>query len=189
MEADKNSIIKALSERTIRELPLDNFQPAAVLIPIIAGAGPRRLILTVRTDEVEHHKNQISFPGGRLDEGETLQETAIRETFEEVGIDPSVVNVLGRLDDMYTISNYRVTPYVAWIDKKFELRANPGETAEILEVPISDLLDPKIHKSSEAVWMDQKFNVHFYYWGSHTIWGATGFILEQFLRLYEEVIN
>ncbi len=189
MKLDKNTIREALAQRSLRELPIMDFTPAAVLIPIVAVDDSRRLILTVRTDEVEHHKNQISFPGGRQDEGETLQEAAVRETNEEVGIDPEVIKVVGRLDDMYTISNYRVTPYVAWIDQSFDLKPSPHETAEILDIPIDDLLDPKIHKSSDAQWMNENIKMHYYYWGPHTIWGATGYILEQFLNLYQEVLS
>jgi 8-oxo-dGTP pyrophosphatase MutT (NUDIX family) len=172
-----------------RELELGTFKPASVLIPILAFDGPPRLVLEVRTDEVEHHKNQISFPGGHQDDGESAEETALRETYEEVGIDPKAVRLLGAIDDIYTISNYRVTPVVGWIEKEISINHNPRESDQILAVPVADLLLPGVHKDEEIVWGDQAVKVHFFYWKSHTIWGATGMILDQFLQICRKVLG
>lgn len=180
---DEKKIKTEIGNRKRRELPLENFVPASVLIPILAFDGPPRIVLTVRTAEVEHHKNQISFPGGRQAGDETSSFAALRETHEEVGIRPEAIRLLGALDDIYTISNYRVTPYVGWIDTPVELIGSPRETALILVPPISDLLDPAIHREEKAFYREHPITMHFFEWKSHIIWGATGLILDQFLDI------
>jgi len=182
-------LFAALSNLERRELPLDGFAPASVLIPILAFDGPPRVVLEVRTDEVEHHKNQISFPGGRRDGDEDAQQTALRETREEVDISPSSVRILGILDDIYTITNYRVTPFVGWVSDPVRLSANPRETAEALLVPIHELLDPAIHRGETGRWLDRDIGLHFYYWRAYTIWGATGMIMNQFLQICRRALG
>lgn len=179
----------ALSARERRDLDLDRFAPASVLIPVLAFDGPLRVVLTVRTAHVEHHKNQISFPGGHQEDGESDAEAALRETHEEVGIEPGAVEMLGRLDDVYTISDYRVTPFVGWIERPVTMSPNPRETETILEVPIADLLNPKQHRHDDAQWHGRPIRMHFYYWNSHIIWGVTGMILAQFLDVCREVLR
>ncbi len=186
---DAGTLRHAIAGHARRELPLDRFHPASVLIPILAAGGPPRLVLTVRTAHVEHHKNQISFPGGHQEADETDADAALREAEEEVGLPRASVELLGRLDDIYTISDYRVTPFVGWIEAPVALTANPYETAQILEVPIEDLLDPKIHRADDAEWNGDPIRLHFYYWYSHIIWGATGLILTQFLDICRGVLE
>lgn len=178
---------KALNDREAGTLPLESFKPAAVLIPILIQGGPPRLVFTVRSSEVEHHKNQISFPGGHQDPGEDLESTALRETHEEVGIKPEAVRILGRLGDIYTISNFRVTPFVGWINREVELVGSPRETELILQAPVDELLNPSIHREDQGEWRNERHRFHFYHWRSHTIWGATGLILHQFLKVWKEV--
>ncbi|MBZ0272423.1 CoA pyrophosphatase [bacterium] len=170
-----------------RELDLCEFKPASVLIPILAHGGAPRVVVTVRTGEVEHHKHQISFPGGRRDEGETDEEAALREAHEEIGLAPSAVRIVGRLDDIYTISDYRVIPFVGWIDEPVTLVPNERETANILEIPIVDLLDPSICRTEDSEFNGVPITMYFFYWRSHVIWGATGLIMGQFLDFCRKV--
>jgi len=178
-----------LEKHERRELAADAFLPASVLIPILAHGGPPRLVLMVRTNEVEHHKNQISFPGGRQDGGETALEAALRETHEEVGIEPDAVRLVGQIDDIYTITKFRVSPFVGWVDREVHLVGNPREAALVFEAPIHELMDPDIHREERASWGEQPVMVHFYYWRSHVIWGATGMILNQFLDLCQKALE
>jgi 8-oxo-dGTP pyrophosphatase MutT (NUDIX family) len=178
-----------IGRRTRRELDAGAFSPAAVMIPILINGGPPRLVLMVRSAEVEHHKNQISFPGGRLDGSATSWEAALRETQEEVSIDPSSVRLVGQLDDIYTITKFRVTPFVGWVEKEVRLVGSPHEASLLLEPPIHELMDPAIHREERTSWGDKPVMVHFYSWRSHVIWGATGLILHQFLEICERAMG
>jgi 8-oxo-dGTP pyrophosphatase MutT (NUDIX family) len=141
------------------------------------------LLFTVRTTHVEHHKGEISFPGGRVDPGDrdTLA-AALREASEEVGMRPADARVLGALDDFLSVTRYRVTPHVVFLDdEKYRFRPQPREVAEILLVPLRHLLDPA-HREVFAHPASGR-SVLCYRWGPHRIWGLTAAILERFLRV------
>jgi len=111
---------------------------AAVLIPLIRWKDEWHLVFTRRTDEVEHHKGQVSFPGGGCDLNETApEETALREAWEEIGLRPKDVRLLGRLNDMVTITGYRVTPVVGVMPWPYELRLEPAEVVRVFTIPLS----------------------------------------------------
>lgn len=168
-----------------RTLELNGLTAAAVLILLYPKAGSANVILTVRSDTVEHHKGQISFPGGAVHEADAdLATTALRETYEEVGVDPEAVEVLGRLDDMITNSNFRITPFVGALHGPLqEFVPSPLEVAEVLEVPVAHLLDP-----ANAVSEQRERNGHVqegmaYLFEGHRIWGATARMLAEYLDL------
>ncbi len=140
-----------LSEARIRKI-LQGFKPtllgashlrqAAVLLPLFVEGDDLGLVLTVRTHRVEHHKGEISFPGGGRDpEDATLLETALREAHEELGIRPEDVSALGQIDDIQTMSGFQVRPYVGLVPRAYPFRANPREVAEVLQIQIFHLLD------------------------------------------------
>jgi 8-oxo-dGTP pyrophosphatase MutT (NUDIX family) len=133
-----------LAGRRSAMLELGALKPAAVLVLIYPKAGVEHLLLTMRTEIVEHHKGQISLPGGGVHGDDLdLEATALRETFEEVGILPDDVEVLGRLDDVVTVSNFRVTPVVGLLrEAPSGFTPSPFEVAEVIEVPVAHLLDP-----------------------------------------------
>jgi 8-oxo-dGTP pyrophosphatase MutT (NUDIX family) len=117
---------------------------AAVLIPLIAEAGAWRVLFTRRTDQVESHKGQVSFPGGGCDDGETTPEqTALREAHEEIGIDPASVRILGRLRNMVTITSFSVTPVVGLIPWPTVFRLSEEEVERVFTVPLSWLADAR----------------------------------------------
>jgi 8-oxo-dGTP pyrophosphatase MutT (NUDIX family) len=159
--------------------------PAAVLILVYPRDGEERVLLTVRSELVEHHKGQISFPGGAHDEHDASPEdTALRETFEEVGVAPHEVEVLGRLDDVRTVSSFRVTPVVGALEcAPRGFTPSPYEVAEVLEIPIAHLLDPA-HYIEER--REREDGIHiapsFEYEG-YRVWGVTARILDAFLSL------
>ena len=142
-------------------------------------------MLTKRTETVEYHKGQICFPGGARHEADRdLRNTALRETFEEVGVDPDDVRVLGELDSMSTVSsNFLITPYVGVIPYPYEFRVSDDEIKSLIEVPISALRDENNYRE-EAYDLDGKIliGIVFEYQGD-VIWGATARILRQLIEL------
>jgi 8-oxo-dGTP pyrophosphatase MutT (NUDIX family) len=159
---------------------------AAVLVLLYHDAGADRVLLTRRTDTVEHHKGQISFPGGgRHGADEDLATTALRETWEEVGIHPDHVEIIGQLDEHLTVSDFRVAPYVGVLTRTpYEFVPSPIEVAEVIEAPLRHLLDPA-NMVYETWRRDDGIPVTspaFYYDG-HRIWGATARMLESFFEL------
>jgi 8-oxo-dGTP pyrophosphatase MutT (NUDIX family) len=163
---------------------------SAVLLPIYNKEGQCHILFTHRTDNVKEHKGQISFPGGARQEGESLLDTALRESQEEVGLSPNQVEVLGELDDTATTtSNFVVTPFVGVIPWPNDLRADGWETDEIIEVPIGALLDKKSREDRKEVIGGRPVTSFFYHYGDRVIWGATARILHQFLELYAQAVQ
>ena len=158
--------------------------PAAVLLPLFERGGDYHLLFTKRTEHLNHHRGEISFPGGvRQPEDEDLLRTALRETEEEVGITPRAVTVLGVLDDFYSIHDYVVTPYVGIFPGDVPLWINPAEIERLIEVPLAHLLRPEIFRSEDWSWRGRSQPVYFYTYGSDEIWGLTAAILKQFLDI------
>ncbi len=164
--------------------------PSAVLLPIYNKEGQCYIIFTQRTSNVKEHKGQISFPGGARQDGESLLETALRESQEEISLSPAEVEVLGELDDAVTLdSNYTVTPFVGVIPWPHKLKADGWETDEIIEVPIAALLDKNSREDKDEVVEGKPVTSYFYHYGDRVIWGATARILLQFLELYAQAMK
>ena len=162
---------------------------AGVLIPLLWRGHGMEMLLTRRTDTVLTHKGQISFPGGqREDRDVETVETALRESYEEIGLDPSRVTVLGTLDDVFTaVSSFVITPVVGLVDGDVDaLRPAPDEVRSLLIVPVDRLLDPQVHTTETRSVGDQQYRIHYYTVGDDVIWGATGRIVYQFLKAWEE---
>jgi 8-oxo-dGTP pyrophosphatase MutT (NUDIX family) len=161
---------------------------AAVLIPIFRRNGEYHLLLTLRTQDVETHKGQISFPGGMREGDEDLLKTALRETFEEVGIEEEKIEPLGKFHDYISVTGYRVTPYAGFIMEPFKTVPQVREVAEVLEVPFHIFLDPSLLRIEKRAWQNRE-DVYFYTFGTHQIWGLTARIIKDFfdeLRLASE---
>jgi 8-oxo-dGTP pyrophosphatase MutT (NUDIX family) len=168
--------------------PLEGFRRAAVLVPLYDSDGATTLLLTRRTQTVEHHKGQISFPGGALDDGEELLAAALRETFEEVGIPADEVQILGRLPEVdVTVSRFRVTPFVGVIPHPYPLRLNADEIEEIVRVPLAVFRDPANLRIDKVEWAGQIRDVYHYTYQTRTIWGATARIIRHFVDLVLEM--
>jgi len=174
-----------LREYTPRSIHAPDARPAAVLLLLYHDRGTERLLLTRRTDTVEHHKGQISFPGGGVHAGDhDLSVTALRETWEEVGVRPEHVEILGRLDDIITISNYHVAPFVGVLHHTpYEFISSPIEVAEVLEPPLDHLLDED-NLELETFSVDGVVRLMpAYHFDGHRIWGATARMLQELLEL------
>jgi 8-oxo-dGTP pyrophosphatase MutT (NUDIX family) len=157
--------------------------PAAVLVPILQRET-LSVLLTKRASHLKHHPGQVSFPGGRYEESDhSLQQTALRECEEEIGLAPQQVSVFGRLPLYRTISYYEVTPFVGLVSAPFVWQPDPNEVDEVFEVPLPFLLD-EANYHTEFISRSSSSNksgvseVHFIFWQEHTIWGATAAMLK-----------
>ena len=157
---------------------------AAVLVPVIARSDGEYLLFTKRADHLGEHPGQMSFPGGgREPKDVTLEETARREALEEVGLDFDAAEVVGRLDDLPTVSNYSVRPFVAKVPDQTYV-PDEREVAEIVVLSISDLTDLGNYDSEQRehpYYGD--IRIHYFRVDGYTVWGATGRMLAQFLEL------
>jgi 8-oxo-dGTP pyrophosphatase MutT (NUDIX family) len=157
---------------------------AAVLIPLFYKDDTPCLLFTRRTEKVEHHKGQISFPGGVKDiNDEDLQITALRETWEEVGIHKQDVTILGCIDKFLTNTNFMVTPYVGYFSYPYPYRVNSAEISQLIEVPLTHLIRPEIFERKKWPRNGILWDVHYYYYHQEVIWGVTGFLLSDFLSI------
>jgi 8-oxo-dGTP pyrophosphatase MutT (NUDIX family) len=174
---------RAIGEYDRQYLTIEGARAAAVLIPVIAGPNPT-LVFTVRTDTLPSHKGQISFPGGSVDPGDaTPAQTALRETQEELGLEPGEVDVLGELDTFPTfVSGYVVTPVVGWLSRSPKLTPNPAEVAEVLHVPISELSE-EIRAEPGFAHAGQTYPTEAWIWNDYVIWGVTARIVRGFLQV------
>jgi 8-oxo-dGTP pyrophosphatase MutT (NUDIX family) len=175
-------IKQVLSDFKPVRIDLENARNSAVMILFINKDNLPYIIFTKRTDWVETHKGQISFPGGARDlADETLLRTATRETLEEIGIPPDDIEVVGRLDDFYTITNFTVSPFVGYIPNGFQYSINEREVARILEVPLSVFLDDQYFEVKKWDHKGRFYDVYFYHFENEVIWGATAFIINRFI--------
>ena len=154
--------------------------PAAVLILFTDRAGEPHLIFTRRTEDVDTHKGQISFPGGSRDASDqSLLITALRETEEEIGVDPTNIEVLGQLDDFLTVTDFLISPFVGYLKNQTTFKLSSQEVAELLIVPFSVFLTDQHFEVKKWEYRQRFYDVYFYYYGKHVIWGATAFILNR----------
>ncbi len=153
----------------------------AVLCLLYPQAGQLHFVLTRRTDTLDNHQGQISLPGGRQEPGETLAQTAIRETDEELGTDLKDSMMLGRLASLYIApSDFDIHPFVALYPARPDFRPAPAEVAELLEVPVEYLLEPAVHQDEDWTIRGHRVWVPFYRIGEHKVWGATAMVLSEF---------
>lgn len=168
------------------ERPGRILRPAAVLVPVIARPEGATVLMTRRSDSLASHTGQIAFAGGRLDPGETAVEAALREAFEEVALDPAVVEVLGVGDPYETGTGFLVTPVVGWLKEPPETTPSPDEVAEVFETPWDFLMDPANHRRD---FYDRDGQPRRWFWAvpyeQRYIWGVTAGIVRALqVRLY-----
>jgi len=153
-------------------------RPAAVLVGIVAHPDAPTVLLTRRHDGLRHHAGQVSFPGGRIEAFDpSPAAAALREAHEEVGLEASQATALGYLDPMLTITGFRVLPLLALLAPGFVPRPDPGEVAEVFEVPLDLLLDPGRLERIELEFGGRARHVLQYRYESQRIWGVTASIL------------
>lgn len=180
---------------TIRGVSFRNFAPSgeykksSVLILLSQQNNDVQILFTLRSEKLNNHKGQISFPGGRMEEGETAVMTALRETHEETGIEPSLVNVVCELSPLFVPpSKSLITPIVAYVDSVPNIVINPDEVEDYFWVSVDTLLDINLLKHEESKFEDKLVTIPF--WDVHPkskLWGATSMILREFLDIYEVI--
>jgi 8-oxo-dGTP pyrophosphatase MutT (NUDIX family) len=176
-----------LAEREYRAADVPDLTCAAVLLPLLCKGGEWHVLVTQRTHNVEHHKGQISLPGGACEPGDaSLRDTALRETYEEIGVPLDSVEVLGVMDDYATVSSFVVTPFVGVIPHPFPYRLNRCEVEAVVEVPLAFLREPAHLRVEKREYGGRFFSVLFWDFGPYTIWGATAQILKDFLDLIRD---
>jgi 8-oxo-dGTP pyrophosphatase MutT (NUDIX family) len=179
---------KALTERKKLMITDSRLKPSAVLLPIFKKDGRCHILFTKRTDHLANHKGQISFPGGgRHDDDKSLMETALRESWEEIGLRQSDIKIIGELDDAATTTSlFCITPFVGIIPYPYEFKRDTFEVEEIFDVSLEDLM--KADKKEEAVEIGGvQIKVISYEIAGHVIWGATAWILTEFLSILRNV--
>ena len=179
-------IERRLNAFEARDLPSElaaQLRPSAIVLPLFADDEQVHVLLTKRTQKVRHHKGQISFPGGRLEDEESLQDCALRETEEEIGVSTDNIRLLGRLDETPVISGYRITPFVGVIPYPSNLLLSEDEIDSVITTPLSDFLAPEVHSMDVKEYLGRPYSIHFYNVAGETVWGATGRIMAQFLKI------
>ena len=179
---------QVLAERVKVDITGSDLMPAAVLILLYAKNGSFHVLLNKRSELVEYHKGEISFPGGARDpEDRDFVDTALRETEEEMGVSRGDITILGQLDDIITRTNFGVRVYVGTIPYPYPFNPSADEIAEVLEIPISVLQDPtNLLQDARLVDGDLSITIS-YACDGHVVFGATATILEQFLDIYSQL--
>jgi 8-oxo-dGTP pyrophosphatase MutT (NUDIX family) len=182
----KKYLIRKLNKHKPRKFVYTQTEsrPAAVLIPIFFKQNQAHILFTKRTDKVEHHKGQISFPGGSRDpQDPDLKYTALRETHEEVGIQPEDITVVGQTDVFLTNTHFLVTPFVGFYNYPYAYDINKNEIDQLIEAPLIHFFDREIFKIEPHEKNGYTWQVHYYTFGSEVVWGVTGFLLSNFLSI------
>jgi 8-oxo-dGTP pyrophosphatase MutT (NUDIX family) len=175
-------IAELLQSRNPRKLPPEGFRPAAVLVPIQEMPEGEHLVFIQRAPTLSTHGGEIAFPGGIVElEDSGPWDTALRESSEEIGLDPKSVTILGELDQVTTASVHLVTPVVGLIPYPCTFRISPWETARVFAAPIERLMAPDCLRAEESP-VPGRFAYHFYF-QNWDIWGATARITKQLLEL------
>jgi 8-oxo-dGTP pyrophosphatase MutT (NUDIX family) len=164
-------------------LVLEGSTESAVLAPLFVDAGAVHVVLTVRAQHLRNHKGEVSFPGGRIDPGETALEAALREATEEVGLDPRHVEIIGTLDDVATVgSRSLIHAFVGVLaDRPSELRPNPLEVDRVLLVPLAELVTDGVFREERWGVAPLVRSIYFFELADETVWGATARMLVNLL--------
>ncbi len=165
----------------------ERLKTAAVLVPLVEHNTGLTVLLTKRTDHLHHHAGQVSFPGGRVEADDLdVVDTALRETEEEIGLDRGFVEVAGYLGDYETGTGFHVTPVVGFVRLGFDLTVDDFEVADVFEVPLEFLFDPKNHQRHSREYNGRKRQYYAMPYGEFYIWGATaGMLMNLYRRVHD----
>jgi len=162
---------------------------ASVLICLFPNNDNWSFFLTKRSNSVEHHKGQISLPGGMIEKGENPINAALRETNEEIGVQIKKVQIIGKLSSIYIpVSNFKVQPFVGFLNKKPKTDINKQEVSRIFDVDLNDLMNDKNIKSEEKVLGNKLVEISYFSLKNEKIWGATSLILSEFKDVLKRII-
>lgn len=183
-------IRRIVAETPRRTVDDPSLTPAGVMVLIYPNNGDHYVLLQKRSSKVDSHKGEISFPGGKRDpEDVTILDTALRETHEEMGIHPKDVEVFGPLDQTATTSGFCTSPFAGTIPYPYEFSPQEEEVAEVLEVPVSSLMDSANRRDEIRVADGDLQDAPVFAYDGHIIFGATARILDRFIELLETSIR
>jgi len=181
----KNRLIPIFANRPKKTINHTGCTESAVIVPVYYRENKLHMLFTKRSSSLTHHKGQISFPGGAKSEADVnLMATALRESQEEIGLDPDDVTIVGELDDTYTTTGFVIAPYIGLIPYPYKFTRNPNELDEIFAVPVSALFDKKVSREEVQETERGRETLYFYEYKGKVIWGATARIVKQFLETY-----
>lgn len=185
----RDPLREVLLDRQESRVPFTRAQPASVLLPLVDRGGEAHIWLIKRTETMSSHRGQVAFPGGKRDpEDRNSMVTAVREAHEELGFDPAVVEVIGRLDDVPTTTGFVITPYVAWLRDDVPARPNEGEIARAFCVPLSPFVwtppRPQFFRGTGLTRIVPSWIVD-----GEIVWGATARIMGTFAALVRDVVR
>ncbi|WP_416795472.1 CoA pyrophosphatase [Ciceribacter azotifigens] len=176
-----------LNPETLQEIEGLQFKDAAVLVPVVDdGDDGAKVILTQRTTRLRKHSGQIAFPGGGIDDTDiSPEEAALREAQEEIGLDPTYVETVGRLPQYLSATGFRIIPVLSVVSRGFTITPNPHEVESVFEVPLSFLMNPENHQRDSRDWRGILRHYYVMPYGERYIWGITaGIIRTLYERLY-----
>lgn len=169
-----------------RELVSEEMRRASVLAIFLNKDSVTHLLLTKKAQDIGYHSDQISFPGGSIEKGETPLQAGLRETEEEIGIKPGALEIIGRFhDDSVPVSGYIITPFAGLLKTEPLFKLQESEVVEIFTVPFWFFMDESNYKPGTVTIMDNEFSVQGYYYDNRFIWGLTC----RFIRSLVEIIN
>ncbi len=180
-----------LSKRQKQPYNVTTERRAGVLLIFYPRDNSPYILFTKRSNEVAEHKGEISFPGGAYDrEDETILQTALRESREELGLNVGEFEILGELDDVYVPpTRFLITPFIAFVNQPPKPKPSASEISEVIEIPVLELLNPSIFREELREPEGMKRYLQFYNYEEYVIWGATARILKQFLDLVSIIIH
>ena len=177
---------RVVAQTPHRRVDDPSLTPAGIMVLIFSKDGGYCVLLQKRSSKVDSHKGEISFPGGKMDSGDkTLLDTALRETHEEMGVAPQDVEVLGALDETATTTGFCTSPFAGIIPHPYEFNPQEEEVAEVLEVPVSSLLDSANRRDDIRIAGGDLEHAPAFAYDGHIIFGATARVLDRFLQLIE----
>lgn len=182
-EVFKETLRNNLKNREKRSINFPGYRKAAVMMLFFEKNGKPHVLLQLRTDRVSTHKGQVSMPGGSFDSTDRdLLQTALRETHEETGIDPSLIEVIGEFDEYISIMGFQVNVFTGALNREVEYKACDDETEQLLEVPFSLFYNEEYYKCEKLTHEGREFDVYYYDFNGITVWGMTARILTDFSR-------
>ena len=186
MDSKLQDLLVRLGSISGKSIPNLGLIPSAVLVLLYLKNDEVNVLLNKRSETVEHHKNEISFPGGRMDKHDhSLFDTALRETKEEIGVSPDDVNMFGQLDQVETMTGYSITPYVGTIPKKYNFNINSAEVSKLLEIPLFKFNDGTVLRKELRYFNGNWLSKHNYVYEGHLIWGATANIIGNLVKIID----